>query len=143
MAQKNTINIRADVTQIIDGRKYKGNICFDECNFQYQLEFDIPIDKLDEIAERNPEDVMGHIHLGVIDAQKRVVDGAMNVLCMAIAGDLAIDFYHAPQTRDANSGLLGTHPCVSGLENLSLSTHIERRLLKSPELEKILGTYRE
>ena len=147
-----SINVKADVTQVRDGSEYKGNISFDEHSFQYQLRFGVPINRLDELAERSPDELMSQIYLDVTDAEGRAVplDDKAKGLFMATAGRLAIEFYNNPQTRDSNEGFLGMSargegPFASMGMGISASFGMstEYKLPKIPELEKVLESYRE
>ena len=68
MTNKN-INIKANVIQIMEGIEYRGTLGLDECNFEYQLKFGVPINRLDELARTKPNNLMDQISLDVTDSK--------------------------------------------------------------------------
>ena len=140
-----TVKVKLDVTQVEDGMKYKGNISFDEQSFTYNLRFAIHLEKLDDLAKSNPEEVPSQIHLDVKNAEGNLVslDEQARGLFLTTTLAFTADFYNNPQTRDSNQGHLGMvarggSPLGEWGMNVEFSMSTEYEMPKSPQLEEVL-----
>jgi hypothetical protein len=139
------VNIKVDLTQVIDGKEYKGSVYFDECRFDYNLKFDTPVEELEH--KEDIDDFLKHFHFEVTDqkGENLELDRDLQFLFMASAGVFAIEFYLNPQTRDSQQGffgmaLRGTLP-VEGIE-ADIGASREFRGQTMPALDKLLANYR-
>jgi len=142
--EQGCVKVRAYVEQVIDGMEYQGSISFDDHVFNYQLSFGVPIGELDEIAEEDPAQVLRQIHVAVKDDRGNAMplDEQEEQLFITIAGGLAAEFYHDPQTRDAQDGVLPLARTagilIGGGFSASIGMSRSYKMHRIPALEKLL-----
>ena len=140
------------VEQVHDGIEYGGYMDLDGVRFVYTLEFDMHLDRLGELAAENPIRALEHIKLDVKDPRGNTIaleEGSTKSLFYATLLPLVVDFFYNPQTRDNNEGFIGQllegrgpfaeHLGVRASIGMTKTGSFER----SPQLEKILETYRK
>jgi|GEM_PF-6828536 len=103
------VQVERYVQQVTDGNHYKGHVKIADAKFDYELKFAVPIPKLDEAESANgPAEVRRLIQVELKKGTEKIVltDEEYGFFLRLLA-ELAVNFYHNPQTRDSNSGFLG------------------------------------
>ena len=141
---KDTVHVKIDITQIVDGQEYRGNINLDGRNFLYHLRFKVPIDKLDELMDAEGiEGVTRQIDLTLQDTNGMSIptDADTDVLLVPTL-QLATEFYNDPQTRSHNDLMKGAMGYFADRLSANVSCGIEGReydVMKTPQLERLLA----
>ena len=147
--------IKADITQVEEGIRYKGNITFDECRFQYKIAFGIPVPQLNEAVKRNPneKDIMDRMYLEVTDvkAEKISLEAEVKAVFMGVIGPLALELHYNHPARNGNYfntrllSLINDQGSPFSVPGVSVGFNMkkEHRWPKIPVLEKFLEGHKK
>lgn len=113
-----------------ENRSYDGDVTLSNRTLRYHLGFAVPINQLDELAEKDPDLAIRQIRLDIVDTEWCPLDDRARAVFMGIIPALAIEFYY----RDS------IIPSVLQRNRMVGYSEIEReyRLSRTAELEKIL-----
>jgi len=121
------VSVEQYVEQVRDGSHYKGYLKIADVKFDYELEFVVPIPKFDDLEPaKGPEDVRRLFQLTVKrdETQIELTDDEYGFFFQMLV-EFAVNFYHLPQTRGHNEGLLGMTMRGEGpLADFGVSTSI-------------------
>jgi len=129
-----TVRLRESVSGIMysaDNRTYDGEISVNDCVFRYNLNFAVPIDRLDELVREDPECALQQINLNITDKEGHLLEGESRDYFFGLVVPLAIDHY----SRDSVLPQFLEHARSQG------HSEVERTytLTRTPQLENILG----
>ena len=145
-----TMRCETYVEQVQNGIEYKGHMDLDGVKFTYTMKFGVHIDRLDDLAGGDPQEVLKQIGLEVRDPEGNPVsleDEQAKGLFYGTLLPFVVDFYNNPQTRDSNEGffgqlLEGRGPFTAIGASASIGISRSGSFKRSPELEKIVDAYR-
>ncbi len=103
------VSVKRYVEQVRDGSEYKGYLKIAETTLDYELRFDIPIDKLDDSELLDGvHEIRRVFQLTVKRNGKRIelTDEEYGFFFRLLVL-FAVEFYNNPRTRENNQGLLG------------------------------------
>jgi len=104
------VRIEKNIEQVIDGSSYKGHLLIGETKFTYELNFSVPIRKLDDMAPPvSAEEIRSVFNIAIKknDAKIELTEEEYGLFFLLLV-EFAIMFYNNPQTRDSNEGMMGT-----------------------------------
>jgi len=101
--------VERHVHQIRDGSQYSGHVVIAGVTFGYDLVFDVPIPRLEEMAvPQNAKEIRQAFQITVRKNSEEIeLTDKEYGFFFDLLVELAVDFYRSPQTRDAQQGLLG------------------------------------
>ena len=120
------INAEVKVTQVKDGRKYKGYVHFGEnWKFEYNLECDRDLGELNKLANTDLDAAKRQLHLEVKrDDQLITIPEEMVAVFEALIYPLAAEFHENSQTRGANETYAAGGTGSPGLKAYGASVEI-------------------
>ena len=134
--------IKTEVTQVEDGREYKGKITVDESLvFDYNVRFDRHIENLGE----DVDEILSAIHIKVKQGDREVPlikgeEGHNFFMYMVLTR--TTDFYAHPQTRGGQR-LIAMNPQLAVFgASTSLGMTFKGSVKKTPQLEELMDKYR-
>ncbi|MFC1800930.1 hypothetical protein ACFLZB_00485 [Nanoarchaeota archaeon] len=139
---EDTIKVKTEITQVKDGREYKGKITVDGAIvFDYNIKFNKHIENLGE----GMDEILSAIHLKVNQGDRSVplIEGeeAHKFFHYLILNG-TIDFYSHPQTRGGQN-LVAMNPQLAAFgASTSIGMSFEGSIKRSLELEEIMAEYR-
>ena len=149
-----TIDVRADVTEVSHGTEYSGNISFNGVPFQYSYRLDLPISELRRLAQSGS--INDKVHFNVICPEGRPinVDDNCRVL-FNLATEMLVQGIHDyqssgfanldPELRDYVGMFL--HSSALGIsatgEPRGSTMQTSFQMKTTPELEQLLEAYRK
>lgn len=106
------ILIERYIEQVQDGEFYKGHVKIGEAVFNYQLVFPVPIARLDNMVLTQDSGKVRNLFQIVLSREggsKKIElsDDEYNFFFFLL-NEFVVDFYHSPQTRAYNEGILRT-----------------------------------
>jgi len=103
------VQVERHIEQVTDGTHCKGHVKIADTKFDFDLKFSVPIPKLAEATPpKGPDGVRQLIRITLKKGAEAIelTDEEYKFFLRMLA-ELAVDFYHNPQTRDSNQGILG------------------------------------
>jgi hypothetical protein len=154
MTNENII-VKVDVTQIKDGREYNGNLAFDDLKLRYNIRFGVHLKEFMDLATTNTAEALREIHYDVWNENGKNIslDDRAKSIVLNTAGELVMDFYQDQQTRDHNTGMLGSdnegnlahlmHGWGHSRTGITASMSREYEILRHPEIEEFIVNCRK
>lgn len=138
MTNEKVVNVRVRLTErrpiSLYGEEnisYEGDVTLGNRTLRYNLGFAVPINQLDELAEKDSDLALQQIRLDLVDTEGCPLDDRARAVFMRMIPALAIEFYY----RDS------IIPSCLQRNRMVGYSEIERgyRLSKTAELENVLG----